>query len=180
MVLLPMAYRHFCYRQLTILWQLPPHHQPTDRNQASLLMQFRTKYIPLNVILHQIKCLDTPNCLHCKNGICETIHHFILTCPHYINARNLLCARLKCDASSIPFLLGAQNGDPHFLCCISNTNCPKGTFGEVWVGGPGVYSNQLGLANWQRSVRDVDDQKFLRSLRKKERKEWTLFIPCSI
>ena len=101
------------------------------RNQASLLTQFRTKHIPLNVILHRIKRSDTPDCPHCKNGIRETIHHFILTCPHYANARNLLRAKLKRDASSIPFLLGARNGIPHFLRYVSNTNRLKATFGEV-------------------------------------------------
>lgn len=102
-----------------------------QRNQASILIQFRTGHIPLNVILHRIKRSDTPDCPHCKNGIRETIHHYLLTCPHYANARNLLRAKLKREASSIPFLIGARNGIPHFLHYVSNTNRLKATFGEV-------------------------------------------------
>ena len=75
------------------------------RNQASLLVQLRTGHAPLNVVLHRIKRSETPECPHCKNGIRETIHHYLLICPSYTGARQLLQARLRHEASSIPFLL---------------------------------------------------------------------------
>ena len=101
------------------------------RNQASLLTQLRTGHIPLNVILHWIKRSETSDCPHCRNGIRETVHHFLLTCPHYVNARRLLREALTCDSSSIPFLLSARNGIPHLLRYVSDTNRLKATFGEV-------------------------------------------------
>ena len=101
------------------------------RNQASLLIQLRTGHVPLNTVLHRMKKLDTPECPHCKNGIRETIPHFLLTCPHYATARRLLRSKLKRDAPSIPFLLGTRKGIPHLLRYVSNSNRLKTTFGEV-------------------------------------------------
>ena len=102
-----------------------------SRNQASVLIQLRTGHIPLNVVLHRIKQSDTPDCPHCKSGIHETIHHLLLTCPAYTGARQLLQARLRSEASSIPFLLGTRKGIPHLLRYISNTKRLTATFGEV-------------------------------------------------
>jgi len=101
------------------------------RNQTSLIVQLRTGHVPLNTFLHRIKRSDTSECPHCKNGIRETIPHYILSCPHYVRARRLLQAKLRRDASSIPFLLGTRTGIPHLLRYISGTNRLKATFGEV-------------------------------------------------
>ena len=101
------------------------------RNQASLLTQLRTGHIPLNAILHRIKRSETADCPHCKNGRRETIHHYLLVCPKYAGARRLLRAKLQCDATSIPFLIGSRIGIPHLLRYISNTERFKATFGEV-------------------------------------------------
>ena len=101
------------------------------RNQASLLVQLRTGHIPLNTVLHRMRKIDTPDCPHCKNGIRETVLHFLLTCPHYANARRLLQSKLRREASSIPFLLGTRKGIPHLLRYVSNSNRLKTIFGEV-------------------------------------------------
>ena len=101
------------------------------RNQASLLTQLRTGHIPLNAILHWIKKSGTAECPHCKNGICETIHHYLLTCPSYVRARQTLWAKLNRDTNSIPFLIGTRLGIPPLLHYISNTNRFQATFGEV-------------------------------------------------
>ena len=101
------------------------------RNQTSLLVQLRTGHIPLNVILHRIKRSDTNECPHCKNGIQESIHHYLLTCPRYAEPRRLLQAKLRRDAYSIPFLLGTRTGIPHLLRYVSDTNRLKATFREV-------------------------------------------------
>ena len=100
-------------------------------NQASLLIQLCTGYTPLNITLHQIKWLETPECPYCKNGIHETIHHYLLTCPSYTGVRQLLQARLQHKVSSIPFLLRTQKGILHLLRYISNTKHLTVTFREV-------------------------------------------------
>jgi len=101
------------------------------RNQSSLLTQLRTGHIPLNEILYRIKRSDTPNCPHCQNGIRETIHHYLLACPHYVEARRTLQTKLGRMASSIPFLLGSRVGIPHLLRYVGDTNRLKATFGGV-------------------------------------------------
>ena len=101
------------------------------RNQASLLTQLRTGHIPLNAVLHRIKRSESPDCPHCKNGIRETVLHYLLTCPSYTGARRLLQARLKHDANSIPFLIGTRIGIPHLLRYVSDTKRLTATFGEV-------------------------------------------------
>jgi len=84
-----------------------------QHNRASILIQFRTGYIPLNSILHRIKRVDT------------------LDCPHYAGARRNLHAQTGQRSSLIPFLLGSRKGIPHLLHYVSNTNRLKATFGEV-------------------------------------------------
>jgi len=102
------------------------------RNQASILIQLRTGHIPLNTMLHRINRSDTPDCPHCRNGIRETLLHYLLECPHYAGARRLLQARLtRRNSSSIPFLLDNRRGIPHLLRYVSDTNRLKATFGEV-------------------------------------------------
>ena len=102
------------------------------RNQASLLTQLRTGHIPLNTILHRIKRAESAECPHCKKGIRETIHHYLLTCPRYAAARRLLLqAKLKRDSSSIPFLIGSRIAIPRLLRYISATKRFSTTFGEV-------------------------------------------------
>jgi ribonuclease HI len=102
-----------------------------QRNQASLLTQLRTGHVPLNVVLHRIKRVESPECPHCRNGIRETLIHYLLFCPHYDSARSLLTAALRRDASSIPYLLGDRRGIPHLLRYADNTNRLRATFGEV-------------------------------------------------
>lgn len=85
------------------------------RNQASLLMQFRTRHAPLNAVLHRIKRADSPNCPHCEQGTKESIFHYLLICPHHSPHRRILQMELGRDAFSIPFLLGTRTGIPHFL-----------------------------------------------------------------
>ena len=101
------------------------------RNQASLLTQMRTGHVPLNTILFRIKRADSPDCPHCKNGIHETLLHFLLFCPHYIFARQILTTALRRDASSIPYLLGNRKGIPHLLRYVDSTNRFHRTLGAL-------------------------------------------------
>ena len=101
------------------------------RNQASLLIQLRTNHIPLNETLHRIKRSDSASCPHCRGNVKDTVHHLLLLCPHYANARRVLQSRLGRDSSSIPFLLSSRAGIPDLLRFISDTNRLTATFGEV-------------------------------------------------
>jgi ribonuclease HI len=101
------------------------------RNQASLLIQFRTGHIPLNVVLHRIKKADSPHCPHCGGNFKESIFHFLLACPHYATARRALQAKLGRKASEITFLIGKRAGIPHFIRFVSATKRLSATFGEV-------------------------------------------------
>ena len=100
-------------------------------NQASLLTQLKTGYVPLNQILFRIKCSNSPFCPHCGNGYCELIFHFLLTCPQYTEARRQLISELGRDAFSIPFLLGTRTGIPPLLRYINKPGQLKTVFGEV-------------------------------------------------
>ena len=131
-------------------WFLSPHYTKTNkidnslpsndylhiinqlhRNQTSILTQFRTGHIPLNVILHRIRKSNSPDCPHCGPGYRETVFHYLLVCPHYTNARRVLQANLNSEASSIPFLLSTRTGIPHLLCYISDMKHFRTTLGEV-------------------------------------------------
>ena len=101
------------------------------RNQASLLFQLRSGHIPLNETLHRIKRSDTPFCPHCHGSTKETVHHFLLACPHYARARRLLQSQLGRHSSSISFLLNSRSAIPNLLHYVSNTNRLRATFGEV-------------------------------------------------
>ena len=101
------------------------------RNQASLLTQFRTGHIPLNVTLFRIKKAASPFCPHCGHGTPESIFHFLLICPHHASARRPLLAVLGRHAMSIPFLLGTKTGIPYFLRYVADTKRLKTTFGEI-------------------------------------------------
>lgn len=101
------------------------------RNQASLLFQLRSGHIPLNETLHRIKRSDTPFCPHCRGSTKETVHHFLLACPHYARARRLLQSQLGRHSSSISFLLNSRSAIPNLLRYVSNTNRLRATFGEV-------------------------------------------------
>ena len=101
------------------------------QNQASLLTKLRTRHVPLNQILHRIKCSDTPECPHCHQGSIETLSHYLLFCPHYIRARTLLQHRLPRNSFTLSHLLSDRKCIPLLLRFIDNTGRFKATFGEV-------------------------------------------------
>ena len=101
------------------------------RSQTSLLTQLRTGHNPLNVVLHRMKQADSPECPHCRKGFKESIFDYLITCPHYANARRILQYELGRKASEIPFLIGTNAGIPPLLRFISNTKRLRATFGEV-------------------------------------------------
>ncbi|KAG2743247.1 hypothetical protein P692DRAFT_20671378, partial [Suillus brevipes Sb2] len=72
----------------------------------------------------------SPSCPHCPNTD-ETVHHYLLACPHYRKERHLLTAALGRDASSIQFLLSAPEATPHLVTYINATGRMKAVLGVV-------------------------------------------------
>ncbi|KAF9223054.1 hypothetical protein BS17DRAFT_668662, partial [Gyrodon lividus] len=100
------------------------------RRHASLLIWFRTNHVSLNVQLHCMKKLDTPDCPHCP-GTLENVTYFILSCPHYTRECFILAQHLQRKASNIPYLLSHSKAIPFLMNYVNSTGRFKATFGEV-------------------------------------------------
>ena len=118
-------------RLIPTIRQLPPHHQPTaaQPNQPPYPIKDRSHPPQRNPPPDQE--IGNPRVPHYKNGVRETVLHYLLTCPSYRGARQLLQAILKCDTNSIPFLTSTRKGIPHLLRYINNTKRLTATFGDV-------------------------------------------------
>ncbi|KZP22682.1 hypothetical protein FIBSPDRAFT_711854, partial [Athelia psychrophila] len=92
-----------------------------SRKQAALVTQFRTHHAPLNQTLFRIGRAETPACPRCGGITVETIHHFILDCPHHEHVRHALRRTLGRKAGEIPFLLSDTTGVKEFLRYIHAT-----------------------------------------------------------
>jgi ribonuclease HI len=131
-------------------WSESPRHQnsanidcslPSDnflhiagqlqRHQASILIQLRTRHIPLNFHLARIKRTDTPDCPHCRSGTRETLLHYILFCPHYDTARSNIRGIIQKEKNAIAFLMGNRRGIPPLLRYIGETKRFHTIFGDV-------------------------------------------------
>ena len=101
------------------------------RNQASILIQLRTRHLPLNANLLRIKRADTSDCPHCRSGTRETILHYILFCPHYESARSYIREIINKERNALAFLLGKRDGIPPLLRYVGATKRFQSTFGDV-------------------------------------------------
>jgi ribonuclease HI len=61
------------------------------RKKASLLFQLRSGHVPLRAHLYRIKREESPMCAGCE-GAEETVHHYLMTCPAYAEARRAMVA----------------------------------------------------------------------------------------
>jgi ribonuclease HI/exonuclease III len=66
-----------------------------SREHASLLMQVRSRHLPLNAYLHKIKKAESKHCQACRiepgdQTPAETIEHFIYNCDAYTDQRKTL------------------------------------------------------------------------------------------
>jgi hypothetical protein len=100
------------------------------KHLTSLLMNLRSRHIPLNSYLHRIGKSASPNCSHCPQDE-ETIHHLLFDCHHTQRERHILTIALGRKASSLPFLLANAAAIPHLVRYINATQRLKATFGEV-------------------------------------------------
>ena len=80
-----------------------------SRVQASLVIQLRTRHVPLNAYLHRISKLDQPLCRHCRSGN-ETVHHYLFECTAWAYERWSLCHRMGRAAKSLCGLLSIERG----------------------------------------------------------------------
>ena len=70
------------------------------RNQASIIMQIRTWYMPINDYLKKIGKADSKNCMECnpdepEEVIPETVNHFLFECPAHDCPRQELIAKIS-------------------------------------------------------------------------------------
>ncbi|KAG1781470.1 hypothetical protein EV702DRAFT_962186 [Suillus placidus] len=97
---------------------------------TSLYMVFHIGHAPLNKHLHRIGKSESPHCPHCPN-IDESVYHILITCLHYRHEHHSLTCALRCNTTSIPFLLSDLEATLHLICFRNAMGQMKATFGEV-------------------------------------------------
>lgn len=97
---------------------------------TGLYMALRTGHAPLNKYLHRIDKIESPMCPHCHQAE-ETVHHYLITCPHYRRERHILAGTLGRKATSISFLLTDPIATPHLIQFINASGRMRETLGEI-------------------------------------------------
>ena len=97
--------------------------------QTSIYTQLRTRHAPLNQHLHHIGKTASPHCIACP-GREETIYHLLFDCPQYTCECHTLRNTLRCNASSIGFILTSEKATNVLMKYINSTSRFKSTFGE--------------------------------------------------
>ena len=88
--------------------------------QVSLLIQLRTGHIPLRKHLNRIGKANSPMCQTCPSQR-ETVHHFLMLCPAYTDARRHLVTNIGRAVRSMKTLLSNLKTFPHLFRYISAT-----------------------------------------------------------
>jgi ribonuclease HI len=101
-----------------------------SKRLTSLYVFLRTGHAPLNQHLHRIRKSDSSSCPHCPETE-ETVHHYLLTCPHYRRERHLLNTALGQDSSSLSFLLTDPLATPHLVKFVNATGRMRAVLGEI-------------------------------------------------
>lgn len=100
------------------------------RRHSSLMFQLRTGHIALNKHLKRIAKSPTARCPACENHD-ETVHHFILVCPAYVNQREQMRKEVGARQCKIEYLLNESKGMRATLTYIARTRRLEQTFGDV-------------------------------------------------
>ncbi|KAH7915762.1 hypothetical protein BJ138DRAFT_1238184, partial [Hygrophoropsis aurantiaca] len=104
------------------------------RKHAVILFQLCTNHAPLNKHLHRIKGKAeepaSPRCPHC-NLREEIVHHFLLTCPAFIQQHNALLRAIPRQKHNLPSLLNDPKCITHLFKYIAATERFKTVFGDV-------------------------------------------------
>jgi len=84
--------RYLCLQEIDPSTPSPNFHKGTEHlmhEQTSMLVQLRTGHILLTKYLHRIGKANSPMCHTCSHQR-ETIHHYLMTCPTYMEPRRQL------------------------------------------------------------------------------------------
>lgn len=95
------------------------YYADCNRKDSSLVTQLRSNHFPLASYLYRIKAIDSNLCLRCQEP--ETIPHFLLQCPRYIDQRRELRKKLKGKPLSLTTLLGTPKMMKHTLDYVHST-----------------------------------------------------------
>src|SRR5213075_21847 len=91
----------------------------TSRKMAATLARLRTGRCGLRQYLHRFKRADSPYC-DCGDGK-ETVEHYLLECPMYTEARNMLRRNVGAGKMNVPSLLGQPKLIKHTMEFITST-----------------------------------------------------------
>ena len=98
--------------------------------QSSILFQLCTGHITLNQHLFHICKSDTPVCPNCQSIIVKSVKHFLINCPFYRCKHHALQQKLRCNASSLSFLLSSPVAVLPVLKFVHATGRFKAHFGK--------------------------------------------------
>lgn len=105
------------------------------RAQGSLLIQIRSKHIPLNKYLHKIGKLDQSQCTDCweiaQRRVTESLNHFLFECPAYADERFYMDQALGRDAGDLRSILNNRRSTLTLLKYIGQTRRFEKTIGNV-------------------------------------------------
>lgn len=108
---------------ISLVKHLPKQH-------ISLILWLHTNHISLNYHLHHIGKSPIPDCPHCK-GTTETVEYFLLDCPQYVHEHFILANILKCNTTSIPYLLSNTKAINPLINFVNSSGRLKPTFGDI-------------------------------------------------
>jgi len=100
------------------------------RRHASVLMQLRTGHVPLNHHLARIRKIESPACPRCDSQH-ETVYQFILICPAYRAARQLMEQRIGRRQMRLEHLLANDKSLPHLFHFLNSTKRLQQIFGNL-------------------------------------------------
>ena len=100
------------------------------RRHASILMQLRMGHVPLNHHLARIRKIESPACPRCDSQH-KTVYHFILICPAYRAARQLMEQRIGRRRMHLEHLLANNKSLPHLFRFLNSTKRLQQIFGNL-------------------------------------------------
>jgi len=103
---------------------------PLPRKNAALLLQLRSRHIPLAAYLYRINKATSPTCPCCNHGD-ETVHHYLLECQAHRAARREMHRAGGRDTAQITKLLSKPGLLPHLFRFIGQTERFRSVFGEI-------------------------------------------------
>ena len=105
------------------------------RAQASLLIQLRTRHIPLNSYLHKIGKTASNRCEACwrQSQVMtpESVQHFLFECPEYAIQRSRLENKLGRDSRDLRSILKNKDKTLELVHYIAQTKRLRFSLGEL-------------------------------------------------